>query len=216
MGAVDADQTVESKPLPSFDELAAKAGPPAFPPGLLAGARTAACFYSAAFYGLNDVIHLHRAGVGEILLNDLDAEKLAHMRSIYPTCGEVVAGDAEVAARQLAAQNRTFDIVVCDPFTSLTGRMATDLFGLFRSLARRWYIFGITGNDLAAIGAEPTPEHLGGSLTRLHGGNIAVAALLQRSAYPVVNGVYWAVVGGTGRAPVGFRLLWRRLLSIWR
>lgn len=189
----------ESTPLPSLEELAAGAPPRLFPVDLLQGAQSAISFYSAAFYGLNDVIHLHRAGIRELALNDVDAEKLAHMRSIYPACNELLVGDAIATAQRFAAEKRVFDIVVCDPFTSITGRMITDLFGVFRSLAARWYIFGLTGDDIAAVGGEPTPAGLGQPLSRLHRENIAVEALVLRNPNPSQRGIYWGAVAGSGR-----------------
>lgn len=191
-------ETAGGAPLPSLEEIAASAPPELFPVDLLQGARSAISFYSAAFYGHNDVIHLHRAGVKAIALNDVDEEKLAYMRSIYPACDELLIGDAVATAQLLAAEKRVFDIVVCDPFTNTTGLMVTDLFGVFRSLAARWYIFGITGDDIAMIGGEPTLPGLGRPLSRLHGEEIAVAALVLRNPNPSQKGVFWGAVAGSG------------------
>ncbi len=188
----------DNAPLPSLEELAAGAPPKLFPVDLLQGGRSAVSFFSAAFYGRNDVIHLHRAGIREIALNDVDAAKLGYMQSIYPACNELLVGDAVATAQQLAIERRVFDIVVCDPFTSLTGRMITDLFGVFRSLAVRWYIFGLTGDDIAAIGGEPTREALGDALSLRHGEQVPVAALVLRNLLPSQRGVYWGAVAGSG------------------
>ena len=191
-------ENAASAPLPTLDEIAADSPPALFPVDLLQGARSAISFYSAAFYGRNDVIHLHRAGLSAIALNDLDEKKLAHMRSLYPACGEILVGDAAATAQRLAAENRVFDIVVCDPFTNMTKLMVTDLFPAFRSLAARWYIFGLIGDDIAALGGEPDPTDLGRLLSRLHGDEISVAALVLRNPNPSQRGVYWGAVAGSG------------------
>jgi hypothetical protein len=195
--AADADPA-DRTPLPTLQEIAVNAPPALFPVDLLHGAHSAISFYSAAFYGRNDVIHLHRAGIREIALNDLDGEKLAYMRSLYPACNELFVDDAVATALRLAVEKRVFDIVVCDPFTSLTALMATGLFDVFRRLAARWYIFGLTGDDIATIGGEPTPEGLGRALRGLHGEAVSVAALVLRNPHPVQRGVYWGAVAGSG------------------
>jgi len=51
----------------------------AFPIPLVEGARTAASFFSAAFYGRNDVVYLDEVGVPHIMLVDIKAEQLAAM-----------------------------------------------------------------------------------------------------------------------------------------
>ncbi len=192
--AADADNLTDTPPLPTLAELAAGAPPALFPVDLLRGAQSAIAFYSAAFYGHNDVIHLHRAGVQAIALNDIDEKKLAYMRSIYPTCTELLVGDAAATAQRLLEQKRAFDIVVCDPFTNVTPLMVTDLFPVFRGLATRWYIFGISGDAIAQIGGAPTPTELAAALSSLHREEISVAALVLRNTD--YNGVYWGVVPG--------------------
>ena len=178
--------------LPSLAELTAVARSDLFPVALVKNALLAISFFSAGFFGRNDVINLHVSGVQKISLNDIDQRKLEHMQAIYPSCEEILVGDAYATARRLRDDYRTFQIVVCDPFTNRVLQMATDYFPLFRGLASKSYIFGINADAMAQIGAEADAVSLGAALSRLHGEEIAVEALILRN--PSIS-VYWAAVG---------------------
>lgn len=135
-----------------------RSAPTAFPHFLCTGARTAACFFSAAFYGRNDVIYLHQLGVPELVLVDRDRAKLAVMAKIYPTVTETLVDDAYEVAGRLRRQSRAFDIVVCDPFSNQTLSVFRDYFEVFAALARKCWITGVSPDEFDQAGIEPT-EH---------------------------------------------------------
>src|SRR5574337_491779 len=75
---------------------------------------SAACFFSAAFQGRNDVIYVHHLlrGGGKLVLVDTDEARLTEMFEIYRGTYrcldvEVALGDAWVVARGLKAEGKT-------------------------------------------------------------------------------------------------------------
>jgi hypothetical protein len=144
--------------VPTRDEIwQMRSAPNAFPSELVTGARTAASFFSAAYYGRNDVIYLDAAGVRDITLVDLAAEKLAAMRNLYPAVTEIYADDAFSVARQLRDAGRSYDVVICDPFTGdMCWPVFADHFETFATLARRSWITGLATDDLTRAGVPAT------------------------------------------------------------
>lgn len=128
----------------------------AFPLVLAEKALTAASFFSAAFYGRNDVIYLDQLGIPNIILIDTDQERLAIMARIYPTVTETYAEDAYQVASRMSRQGRTFDVVVCDPFTNQARPVLVDHFDVFAALAGQSWITGIGLSSLAEAGIEST------------------------------------------------------------
>lgn len=127
----------------------------AFPVAQLSGCRTAASFFSAAFYGRNDVTYLDHVGVRDIVLVDLMADHLASMAVMYPGVTQTYCEDAFAVARRLLEEGRQFDVVVTDPFTGLTWDVLTEHFETFAGLTKRLWVIGVTTEDLDRLGVEP-------------------------------------------------------------
>lgn len=107
-----------------------------YPGYLLAGAETGCCLFSAAFLGVNDVVHFARRGI-ETVCVDVDVERLERMREIYPSTVELVAGDAFEFVERARAEGRTFDAISVDPFLGNAERRVQRELPAFLELARK-------------------------------------------------------------------------------
>jgi hypothetical protein len=133
-----------------------RSAPSAFPTSLVEGASSAISFFSAAFFGRNDVVFLDRLGVVEIALVDHNEENLAAMAEMYPTVTETYPADAFATATRLRDSGRSFDVVICDPFTNDGWPMLGEHFETFAALAKRSWITGLTFGELEQHGVVPT------------------------------------------------------------
>jgi len=168
-----------------------------FPCDVLDGCRTAAAFFSAKFFGANDVIHLYTHGLAHIWLNDLDVERLDRMEQVYGPAVHLLPGDAFDVGTALAAEGGRFDVVVCDPFPALMRRCAADECGTFFALAARWVIAGVSGSLFHDLGIEPTAQTYESWLRDRGHARIRVDRLVMRN--PTTNqGIYWAVLRTDG------------------
>ncbi len=177
----------------AFHALKKKANPKKFPSEVIKGCESAASFFCAAFEGYNDVVHIHRRGLKELVLVDLDNEKLEAMAKIYR--GDEVSlrsGDAFEIAREWRLEGRKFDIVITDPWSNIMQRTAIADLPLFAGLARKYYLTGLTGADFAALGIKPDVEEFNAWLAAHGRGAYRIDRLIQRNP-DYLGGVYWLV-----------------------
>ncbi len=159
---------------------------------------TAACFYCAAFYGIYEVAKLHQAGIRRITLIDIDRLRIEHMKGVYPGCLEIVEGDAIATAEHWLANGRRFDIVTCDPWSSLQPNMVTDLFATFRNLATRLYIAGVNGDMVRELASDLSVSAMSKSLAKRHGYPVKVFDVMMRNPEGYAGGAFWVVTDGGG------------------
>lgn len=144
---------------PTRDQVWEKrSAPKAFPSPLVEGARSAVSFFSAAFFGRNDVVYLDQAAVPEITLVDIDGPKVAAMARIYPTVREVYGEDAYAVADRMHRGGQTVDVVVCDPNTDQGWFVLAENFDRFTRLARQSWVTGVTAAELERAGVAPSVE----------------------------------------------------------
>lgn len=152
----------------ALDDLIRKSRPsiwPTFDPR----PESALCFFSAAFLGVQDVVHFR--SLDRVACVDLDGEKLCQMRQVYARESWLfVVADAFEARRML----RPCDVVVCDPYTGPLMRRTHDEVDGFAQLAQRHLVIGSEGK-------MRTPTPVGFALTRS----------IPRSSFG--QGVYWDV-----------------------
>lgn len=133
-------------------EIRAGSNPSTFPVERLAGMKTAAAFYAAAFLGRQDVIHLTDAGLRVVAI-DVDAGKLAEMQRIYGPRpgfdGQLV--DAFVAARSEARMERRHDVVTVDAWTQDIPAVMEQL-GVFAAICDRLLVAGVSRAWMEARG----------------------------------------------------------------
>ena len=174
---------------PSRDEVwANRSAERAFPSELLQGAGSAISFFSAAFFGRNDVTYLDRLGIPDITLVDVDGPKVAAMAQIYSTVTQVHAEDAFAVAQRLRQDGARYDVVVCDPFTDMGFPIIADHFEDFSALARRVLVTGIRTADLEQAGVEPTIAGVQDWFTARGHGEWEVAWLRMRNSS---TGLQW-------------------------
>ncbi len=123
-----------------LDSIYARAG--TYPTDLLAGCDSALLLFGAAFLGINDAIHFAAAGLAEVTVVDIDAERLDAMRALYPRSWELVAADAFDFVQRRHAAGERYDIVSADPTTPLMPRCRDEL-PILCALARRAVVLGI-------------------------------------------------------------------------
>lgn len=182
--------TSDPDEVPNLDALRLSAQK-AFPTRLLHGCNSAASFFCAQFYGKNDVVHLYEMGVPRVTLVDLDAGKLGVMRDLYPADWELIVGDAFDAARQFTSAGRKFDLVVCDPYSTLAGTVAFDHFGLFHSIASKFLLLLYSQEMFDDLQIEPQAEALSNAVARRTGLAATAIDVVKRSSH--AGGIYWAV-----------------------
>ena len=174
----------------SLDDVRASADPATFPREVLAGATSAACFFGAAFRGRNDAIHLADAGLAEVVVVDVDAEKLGEMRAIYPAPWRWTVGDAYSVARDMAERGEKADVVVVDAWQRDCEQALAEL-PLWCAIARRHVVVTVAKPWLDAHGVRDNPASLSAWLA---GRGIAakVASLHRRADWS--GGTWWLVL----------------------
>lgn len=174
----------------SLDEVRASADPATFPREVLSGATSAVCFFAAAFRGRNDAIHLADAGLADVLVVDVDAEKLGEMRAIYPASWRWTVGDAYAVARDLRERGERADVVVVDAWQSECERALAEL-PLWCAVARRHVVVTVAKPWLDAHGLRPDAASLSKWLAE-RGIVATVASLHHRADWS--GGTWWLVL----------------------
>ena len=168
----------------------------AFPIRRLHGCRSAISFFCAQFYGKNDIIHIYRMGVPNVTIVDLDGAKLATMKTLYPCGWDFVEGNAFEICKSLSAESRKFDLVTCDPYSSLAREVSWDNFDLFISISNRFLLLLYTQAMFDELGIDPEPKALSKRLTERMGRQISTVDITQRSTH--AGGVYWCLFSSGG------------------
>jgi len=107
------------------------AGP--YPAHVLDGCKNGLCLFAARFYGINDAIHMHRAGLDLTLVDTSD--RVHEMADMYGCASWQM--DAWEYAEFWRGEGKTWDAVSVDTYTGdATTRSLGDL-ELWCSLARR-------------------------------------------------------------------------------
>jgi hypothetical protein len=94
------------------------------------------CLFGAGFLGHNDAIHFAEHGL-ETTVVDVDEERLAEMRALYPEEWEFVCADAWAYAEAAADAGVVFDAVSVDVYTGDAELRALQELELWTSLASR-------------------------------------------------------------------------------
>ncbi len=177
--------------IPTLEELRAIAQR-GFPVELCRGARSAAGFFAARFYGRNDIIHVHGAGVPEVDLIDIDAERMRVMSQVYPAHWNYVTGDAWEAAARYRDAGRVFDMVICDCTAEMAASVLTDRLALFQAITGK--VLLVYGNKemFARLGAADTAASLGSALSARNARPVKVRQLAWRSS--THGGTYWVAL----------------------
>jgi hypothetical protein len=153
-------------------------------------------FFGGAFAGANDVDYVYAAGVPHVLINDINGSFFPAMQAKFADRPEweYVEADAFDLARELRAQGRRFDLVVCDPFTGEPmNRVLYAELPLFLDLSDGVVVAGVAANVLASRGIDaPTDQNLATSLTEIHGAPILCDEVVHRSDH--AGGVWWGVL----------------------
>lgn len=106
-------------------------------PKLLDGCSTALCLFSAMWHGRQDVYWLAKQGLTGTCV-DLEAERLAEMKAVYPRGWKFVTADVFEYASKL---KRTWDVVSLDPWSGQFERCA-EMLPVWASLADRVVVLG--------------------------------------------------------------------------
>jgi hypothetical protein len=176
----------------TLDAVRRTADAKSFPSHVVDGDPRTLSLFSAAFLGRNDCIHLADGRVTDVLCVDLDDEKLARMRAIYPATWRFASGDAYVVAECLRASDERFDLVVVDGWTGEAERMLTRNLPLWLSLSRRWTLLMAPKPWFAAQEIAPEPRAVEEWARRVHGIDVTVESLHWRADWE--GGVWWIVV----------------------
>lgn len=151
----------------SLDDVRVEADRELYPRRVLAGCETALVLFAGAFFGRQDAVWIHDAGMRATCV---DVRPLDAMAALYPAGWEFVEADAFEFCERSGGQ---WDVVSVDCPTNLFRRCAESL-PLFCDLARRAVVLGSDGSRVVAPAGWVVTE------TR------------QRSSFR--GGVYWDVI----------------------
>jgi hypothetical protein len=182
--------TMEDDEWPELDDIDASAQR-AFPMRMMHEFQSVACFYVAQFFGKNDVIHVYKSGIPEVVLVDLDQQKLDHMTKIYPPNWELHHGDAIQVARRFADAGRQFDLVVCDPYSGMVQDILKDNLQPFRSIAKKCIMHFMSVEEMTRLADSTDFDKLAAAYRKLDP-TARLVELIKRSSHR--GGVYWAVI----------------------
>ena len=111
-----------------------------FPTKVLEDSKSAICFFSACFEGRNDVQYVRASKIPNVTIVDIDSKKMEIMKTKYPSDWEFIVGDAYDILQKMVANNRTFDVVICDHWLSQSEKVLVEFFDDFFKLANKWFV----------------------------------------------------------------------------
>lgn len=145
---------------PTLEHVAMDARP--YPSELLEGCETGLVLFAAAYLGHNDAIHFAEAELQTTCV-DVDGERLAAMRALYPDDWTFLAEDAWTYAERRAVDGFQYDAVSVDTFTGEAEARSMKSLELWTSLARKVVTVTVTAEHVTRHGIA-LPEGWGMSL----------------------------------------------------
>jgi len=139
-----------------------------FPVELLKPDDSILCLFSAAFYGENDIKHIHRAGCKHVLLMDIAKYQLRTTAYHFGYKYKVI----DILKWLKSKPNEVYDIIVSDQWSSQDKLIHVDHFQTLQNMSKRHLILGCT--EMWMQGKFPPGEYY------------------KRSDWN--GGVYWRVV----------------------
>lgn len=142
--------------------------------------------------GKYDVIHAARCGLRNVVLNDINEDFLKNLQAKYLSEWQYIVGDAFLLIDMYARQNKSFDLVNCDPPSNLVSQLLDEYFSKLYKIARKYLVMPIAGDYLEKNKTPAENEALAGVIYQKHQIQVNVINLIQRSQN--YNGYYWLVV----------------------
>ncbi len=105
-----------------------------YPAHLLEGLATGVCLFGAAYLGHNDAVHFWEHGLATQVV-DVDFDRMAQMRRLYPDDWNFVVMDAWQYAEGCVANEIAFDAVSVDCYTGDAEQRALETLELWTELA---------------------------------------------------------------------------------
>jgi hypothetical protein len=168
--------------LPTLEILREQAPP--YPVDAISGCRNVLSLFSAWFYGRSDVIRIHDSCPEHVTLVDINEPLLQDMQLIYPAHWTYVRADYRDFLRQAEAEGRSYDLIVCDPFTDLVKPVAWDFLPIIMQLCSGTFITNYFAEMFSELGMEHDDlDGLSRAVKQRTGVDVAfVQALVRNSA----------------------------------
>jgi hypothetical protein len=164
-----------------------------YPRYVLSGAKNAAVFFCAAFWGRQDVVYFCDAGVKNVTLVDSDARKMALLKKIYPANWGYEVRDAFELVGELRERGRRYDVVSADCWAHDVKLILINDFGPFYDITGKYLVSTVSFNNFfKEYGIRPSEAALSDFMSAKHGVRIRVIELLERSGFD--DRCYWAVM----------------------
>jgi hypothetical protein len=180
--------TADTGEIPSAQAVSRIAGP--FPRSCVEGMATAACLFTCAQYGRQDVIHVYNAGIRDVTLVDLDAAKMDHMKRIYRPEWSYKVGDYRAFLASAIASKTQYDLVTADPNLSHADEVVGEGLGDLVSITRKALCTGYSADLLERDGYKAGGlEGMSRTISDRLGRNLNVVEVMYRA-----NTAYWAVI----------------------
>lgn len=182
--------TLRSAPR-SLEEIRA-AAQKHFPHNVLDRSRSALCLFGAASRGKCDLIHLLDGGVGQVTVVDDSSVKMAELSEIFPATWEYRVENCLAACQRLLAEEKRFDVVVCDGSAGVVDHIWEELLPFACDLGACKTVVKLNSEYLALKQSPATPAGVAALAKSLHGADLVVEDLVVRSRGK--GGTYWAVL----------------------
>nr|WP_317270640.1 tetratricopeptide repeat protein [Arthrospira sp. PLM2.Bin9] len=142
--------------------------------------------------GKYDVIHAAKAGLKDVVLNDINEDFLRNLQTKYLSEWKYIVSDAFDLIDMYSQENKSFDLVNCDPSSGLVSKLFHEYFPKLYKMARKYLVMPITGDYLETHNTLAEGKAIAELIEKKHKVDVEVTNLVQRSKN--YQGYYWLVI----------------------
>ncbi|VXD14067.1 hypothetical protein PL8927_270242 [Planktothrix serta PCC 8927] len=146
--------------------------------------------------GKYDVIHAAKAGLKNVILNEINEDFLKNLQTKYFPEWTYIVGDAFNLINLYSQEDKSFDLVNCDPSSGLVPKLFDEYFPKLYKITRRYLVMPITGDYLESNQTIAEPKVIAKMIEKKHKVDIEVIKLVQRSTN--YQGYYWLILQKSG------------------
>lgn len=149
-------------------------------------------FLFSGSLGKYDVVHAAQHGLKNVVLNDINEDFLKNLQTQYSPEWRYIVGDAFLLIDMYVQQNKSFNLVSCDPPSNLVSKLFDKYFSQLYTITQNYLVIPITGDYLEKNQVLPENKDIARMIYQKHKVQVNVINLIQRSKN--YNGYYWLVV----------------------
>jgi hypothetical protein len=142
--------------------------------------------------GKYDVIHAAKAELKNVVLNDINEDFLRNLQTKYLSEWKYIVGDAFNLIDMYSQENKSFDLVNCDPASGLVSKLFDDYFPKLYKIARKYLVISMTGDYLGKNKTLTESKAIAQLIAQKHKIHVNITNVIQRSKN--YQGYYWLVI----------------------